>query len=58
MEEVKKSKDAIFPKKQILSSANYRDKRDLLSVLLDDDRNYSLKEVDRLIEGFLKRKVN
>lgn len=57
MEKEEKSKDAIFSKKQILSSANYRDRRDLLSVLLNDDKKYSLKEVDKLIEGFMKRKV-
>ena len=52
-----KDKDAIFSKKQILSSTNYRDKRDLLSVLLQDDKKYSLKKVDELVESFMKRKV-
>ena len=53
----KQSKDVPFSKQQILSSANYRDRRDLLNVLLNDDKVYSLKEVDQLVEGFMKRKV-
>lgn len=53
----KKSKDVTFSKEQILSSANYRDRRDLLNVLLKDDKEYSLKEVDQQIDSFMKRKV-
>lgn len=46
-----------FSKSQILSSANYRERRDLLSVLLHEDKKYSLKEVDQSIENFMKKKV-
>ncbi|WP_352524795.1 hypothetical protein [Heyndrickxia oleronia] len=53
----KKSGDPVFSKQQILSSANYRERRDLLNVLLEDDKSYSLKNVNQLIDSFMKRKV-
>jgi len=53
----KKSKDATFSKEQILSSKNFRDRKDLLNVLLKDDKEYSIKEVEQQIDGFMKRKV-
>lgn len=53
----KKGHDAVFSKQQILSSANYRERRDLLNVLLKDEQHYSLKDVDKLIADFMKKKV-
>lgn len=53
----KEKSEALFTKNQILSSANYRERRDLLNVLLKDDQQYSLQAVDQEIEKFMKRKV-
>lgn len=50
-------KEAVFSKEQILKSVNYRERRDLLSVLLKDDQQYSLAEVDQTIEKFMKKRV-
>ncbi|QVY60933.1 hypothetical protein [Cytobacillus gottheilii] len=50
-------KEAVFSKEQILKAANYRERRDLLSVLLKDDQQYSLAEVDQTIEKFMKKRV-
>ena len=36
----------------------YRERRDLLGVLLDKDRRYTFSEVDALIDNFMKGKVN
>lgn len=47
-----------FTKSQILSSKKYNDKRDLVNVLLKDERQYSFSEVDTLIDNFMKGKVN
>lgn len=47
-----------FSKNQILSSKKYRDRKDLINVLLSDDNSYSLDEVDDLIDKFMKGKVN
>ncbi|WP_211344141.1 hypothetical protein [Robertmurraya siralis] len=48
---------AKFSKKQILSSANFKERRDLLTVLLNDDKKYSIKEVEQEIDKFMKKKV-
>lgn len=47
-----------FDKTQILNSKKYIDKRDILNSILDENNLYSLKEVDKLIEKFMKMKVN
>jgi len=46
-----------FIKVQILSSKKYRDKKDLINVLLNNEKSYSLDEVDDLIDQFMKGKV-
>jgi len=46
-----------FSKVQILSSKKYRDKKDLVNVLLNNEKSYSLDEVDDLIDQFMKGKV-
>lgn len=46
-----------FTKENILSFEKYRDRRDLLSVLLEADQHYTTAEVDTLIETFMKGKV-
>lgn len=57
MKVAKEKTEAVFTKNQILSSANYRERRDLLSVLLKDDQQYTLQAVDQEIEKFMKRTV-
>lgn len=51
------SKISRFTKEQILSSARYADKRDLISALLDENIMYTLESVDKLIDGFMKGRV-
>ncbi len=46
-----------YTKAQIIKSAKYSNRRDVLSVLLQDDKEYSLDEVDTLINKFMKGKV-
>jgi hypothetical protein len=46
-----------FSKKQVLLAKKYADRRDLLTVLLAEDRPYTLAEVDRLIDDFMKKEV-
>lgn len=45
-------------KEQLLRSPRYANRRDLLSVLLEDGRCYTIAEVDAAIEKFMKGKVN
>lgn len=46
-----------FSKAQLLKSAQYQDQRDLLCALLEDGQRYSLTEVNKRIQEFLKREM-
>lgn len=46
-----------FSKEQILASARYANRRDLVDALLDTDKSYTLKTVDNLIEKYMKGQV-
>ncbi len=46
-----------YGKTQIILSKKYADKRDLLNAILEDDVQYTLKEIDTAIEEFMKREV-
>jgi len=50
--------EELYTKAIILKLDQYKDKRDLLSVLLDAGKTYTLEEVDGKIEKFMKGKVN
>jgi hypothetical protein len=47
-----------FTKEQVVQSKRYVDKIDLLNVLLQTDKSYSLEEVDDLMNNFMKGKVD
>lgn len=49
--------EPMFSKAQILASAKYRVRKDLVDALLDDSKKYTMKQVDELIDKFLKGKV-
>lgn len=46
-----------FTKEQLLKSQRYRERRDLLTALLEDGKMYSHDDAERLIEEFMKGKV-
>ena len=46
-----------FKKQELLQAECYQGKRDLVSALPEDGREYSLSEVDAAIEKFMKGKV-
>lgn len=46
-----------FKKGNLISSDRYADKRDIVSALLEADKEYTLSEVDKLVEIFMKGKV-
>lgn len=52
------SKAAKFTKEQLVKSEKYFDKRDIVNVLLLDEKEYTTKEVDDMIEEFMKKAVN
>lgn len=46
-----------FSKAQILSSKKYFTRKDLLSVILEENVDYALSEVDKKIDDFMKKAV-
>lgn len=47
-----------FSKSQILQAKKYRDQVDIVNALLVEGAEYSIQEVDALIDKFMKGKVN
>lgn len=48
----------VFSKQQILAAKKYAERRDLISVLLAEDKSYALAEVDKLINEFLTKEFD
>ena len=46
-----------FSKEQILASARYANRRDLVDALLDKDKSYTFETVDNRIEKYKKGQV-
>lgn len=46
-----------FEKEQLLASIRFKGQRDLLNALLDDDKEYSISEVEKLIKEYNEREV-
>ena len=65
MAEAKKQKNSTtekiaepkFSKEQIAASERYRNYRDLVEALLDDEKKYTYEAVDKLIENYKKGQV-
>lgn len=49
--------EILFSKEQILKSNRFKDKRDILSALLEDDKKYKLSNVESMIVDFLNKEV-
>jgi hypothetical protein len=43
-----------FTKEQIIRSSRFANRRDAVSACLDDDKQYTMKEVDEIINEFMK----
>lgn len=52
-----RSAEPVFRKEKILTFQRYNSRADLLSVLLEDGKTYTLHQVDDLIANFMKGKV-
>lgn len=46
-----------FSKRQLLTSEKFSGKRDILTALLSEDRDYSVSEAESVIQNFMKGKV-
>lgn len=47
-----------YTKEKIVTSKKYRNRADILNVLLEDGKTYDLDTVDKTLEKFMKGKVN
>ena len=54
----KTDKPAVFSKAQILESAAFNNRKDILNVLIDDNETITLSEVKDRLDKFMKGKVN
>lgn len=46
-----------FTKEQIIASARYRNRKDMVSAMLDDGKTYTITEVDQKVDHIMKGKV-
>ena len=53
-----KKEDVKFTKEQILKSKKFKNRVDLIRVILQDNESYRLEEVQKEIDKFMKRRVN
>lgn len=52
-----KSGETKFVKSQIIGSDKYKNRADLLNVLLEDDKEYTSSDIDKKLEDFLGKEV-
>ena len=58
MAKTKATKESKFTKQQAYESKKYRDKKDLVFALLEDDKSYTIKEIDGLIDRYFKKDLS
>ena len=56
-EERSKQDKPKFTRQQVLASARYKNRRDLVAALLDEGKTYTIAEVDQMVDQFMKGKV-
>lgn len=54
---VETKKESKFTKEQILKSKKYIHRRDILTALLSDKEEYTISQIDSLLDSFMKGKV-
>ena len=50
--------EAQFTKEQLLSATRFANRRDALTAILNDDKTYSIAQVEKELKDFFERKVN
>lgn len=53
-----KATEPVFTKEQILKANRFAKRKDLVNALLTDGKEYSIDQVERMIQKYLKGKVN
>lgn len=54
-QKVRRTGEAVFTKEKLLTFARYANRRDLIGVLLEDNKTYTLRQVDAAIANFMKK---
>ena len=54
---VQEKADCLFSKEQLLASARFANRRDIVSAILQAGRQYSIAEVEQAIADYMKGKV-
>jgi len=54
-QKVRRTGDAVFTKEKLLTFARYANRRDLIGVLLEDNKTYTLRQADAAIANFMKK---
>ncbi|MFL2104132.1 hypothetical protein [Mycobacteroides abscessus] len=55
--EVSKKEIAKFSKEKLVKSEKYANRKDILNVILENEKEYSFEEVDNKMNKFMKGKV-
>lgn len=53
-ETVVKTAEPTFSKKQLVNSSRFRHRRYVLDAYLDDDKKYTIKEAEKILDKFSK----
>ena len=56
--EKQRSEPVRFSKANLLTVRRFEDRRDLLTALLDDGKQYSVQEAEDIMNGFLRKVVD
>lgn len=51
------NKESLFLKEQLLSAERFRDRKDIVNALLSPDREYTIADVEQMIEKYMKGTV-
>lgn len=46
-----------YSKEQLVKAERFKDRKDLLNAILSDDKQYTIEDVEQLMDDFLKGKV-
>ena len=57
IEQVEVKAETTFTKVQLLSAERFSGRRDLLSALLDENKSYTVRAVEEMIENYMKGQV-
>lgn len=52
-----KTDECVYSKEQIIAAERFGGRKDLLNAVLCDSKRYTIKEVEKIIDEFMKGKV-